>query len=222
MSDLSATTIARFLQENPDFFVNHADIFAMLTVPHPYQHRAISLGERQVMVLRDKVRLLEARLAELIREAQRNEAIGKQYTQWCQRLLDSDLVCQPARHITDTLIAQFGLQDAALRVWPPADGEGNDASDAAPVSADIRRYAESLTTPYCGNDATQAGLAPIFAWLGQVPASFALIALRRDPQAAAFGLLVLGVDDPQRFVAGMATDFLADIGQLASAALGRA
>ncbi|WP_179402928.1 DUF484 family protein [Burkholderia guangdongensis] len=54
--------------------------------------------------------------------------------------------------------------------------------------------------------------------------SVALIALRA-PQAAAdaptFGLLVLGSPDARRFHDGMATDFLAQIGTLASAALSR-
>jgi len=37
--------------------------------------------------------------------------------------------------------------------------------------------------------------------------------------ADTFGLLVLGSSDPQRFAAGMATDFLSEIGATASAAL---
>jgi len=59
------------------------------------------------------------------------------------------------------------------------------------------------------------------AWLRQPPASFALIALRREAQTPVFGLLVLGSEDPQRFAADMGSDFLTDIGQLANAALAR-
>jgi len=221
MSEFSAATVARFLQEQPDFFVNHADVFAMLTVPHPYQQRAISLGERQVMLLRDKVRVLETRLTELIHEAQRNATISAHLTRWCQRLLAADAARLPEL-IAPTLVAQFGLQDAALRVWQPAAMLPADGS----VSADIRRYADSLTAPYCGNPGGPPGdnnamPASIMTWLAQPPASLALIALRPEPQMPALGLLALGSDDPQRFVTGMATDFLADIGQIASAALAR-
>jgi len=173
MSDLSATAVARFLQENPDFFAQHADVFATLTVPHPYQDRAISLGDRQVMTLRDKVRALETKLTELIREARRNETISGHLKHWCQRLLAANATGLPDETITTTLITQFGLQDAALRVW--------QADDTALVSPEVRRYAESLATPYCGNDVT-AAVAPIVAWLRQPPASFALIALRHEPQ----------------------------------------
>lgn len=42
-----------------------------------------------------------------------------------------------------------------------------------------------------------------------------------DAEAPAFGLLVLGSPDARRFHAGMGTEFLAQIGLLASAALTR-
>jgi uncharacterized protein YigA (DUF484 family) len=51
--------------------------------------------------------------------------------------------------------------------------------------------------------------------------SMALIPLRAAPSDAAFGMLVLASPDPQRFNAGMGTDFLERIGDLASAALSR-
>ena len=46
-----------------------------------------------------------------------------------------------------------------------------------------------------------------------------MLPLRSDGASDAFGLLVLGAPDPNRFSAGMATDFLAQIGETASAAL---
>ncbi|MCB2037286.1 MAG: DUF484 family protein, partial [Ottowia sp.] len=51
--------------------------------------------------------------------------------------------------------------------------------------------------------------------------SLALLPLRAAPQEAAFGLLVLASPDSQRYQAGMATDFLERIGELAAAALSR-
>ncbi|RYF22197.1 MAG: DUF484 family protein, partial [Comamonadaceae bacterium] len=54
--------------------------------------------------------------------------------------------------------------------------------------------------------------------------SLALLPLREgaiDSTAPAFGLLVLGSPDPQRFDATMATDFLSRMAELASAALSR-
>ena len=51
--------------------------------------------------------------------------------------------------------------------------------------------------------------------------SIALIPLRAEPTAPAFGLLVLASPDAQRFNPDMGTDFLERIADLASAALSR-
>ena len=51
--------------------------------------------------------------------------------------------------------------------------------------------------------------------------SVALVPLRSAPSEPAFGMVVLASPDPQRFQADMGTDFLAQIGDLASAALTR-
>src|SRR5690606_20869138 len=63
---LSAADVAQFLKANPDFFDAHADIFANLMVPHPHQSRAISLGERQILLLRDRGKKTERQLATLV------------------------------------------------------------------------------------------------------------------------------------------------------------
>ena len=51
--------------------------------------------------------------------------------------------------------------------------------------------------------------------------SVALLPLRKPGEQEAFGLLVLASPDPQRFEAGMGTDFLQRIADIASAALSR-
>jgi len=213
--ELSARDVALFLQAHPQFFDEHAELFASMRVPHPHQNQVISLGERQILILRDKIRELEWRLSSLVQQATRNEAISAHLKGWCQRILaESDAQRLPGE-IALGLAEQFGLQDAALRVWPrgtaPADTLGGPVSDA------IRTFADTLKKPYCGHDTKLEAVS----WLSHCPASFALIALRREIEAPAFGLLVLGSDDPERFVPDMGTDFLEHIGQLASAALSR-
>lgn len=56
---MNADDVARYLRDNPDFLAQHGELFTRLTVPHP-QHggQAISLAERQLHALRDKIRLL--------------------------------------------------------------------------------------------------------------------------------------------------------------------
>ena len=65
---MNAEDVAHYLRAHPDFLNEHHELFTQLTVPHP-QHggQAISLAERQLHALRDKIRQLEVKLAELIR-----------------------------------------------------------------------------------------------------------------------------------------------------------
>jgi hypothetical protein len=83
----------------------------------------------------------------------------------------------------------------------------------------VRSLASSLTAPYCG---VNAGFEAV-GWLDdpQSVASLALLPLRESTAAPAFGMLVLASPDSQRFHAGMGTDFLERLADLASAALSR-
>ena len=74
--NLTPEQIGEFLRLNPDYFVDHPEMLADISVPHPYSNQAISLGERQVLALRDKTRGLELKLREFIQFAEENEAIG--------------------------------------------------------------------------------------------------------------------------------------------------
>ncbi|WP_288143482.1 DUF484 family protein, partial [Accumulibacter sp.] len=43
--------VARYLQDNPKFFEEHADLVSNMVVPHPYAGRTISITERQMLAL---------------------------------------------------------------------------------------------------------------------------------------------------------------------------
>lgn len=214
-TSLNAEDVAQFLQTNPDFFQEHAGLFANLRVPHPHQARAISLGERQIMTLRAKTKDLEWKLSGLIHNATGNQKISKTLMAWCCRMLAEDDPAQLPGHIVRSLGDLFDLQAIALRLWDLsalADSEFNqDVTDS------VRQYARDLAQPYCGPLQQQEAAG----WLGTPPASLAIVALRPADSDEPFGLLVLGSDDPERFTADMATDFLSTINDLASASLCR-
>jgi len=215
MSDVSfsAEDIAHFLQENPEFFQEHAELFANLRVPHPHETRAISLGERQIMTLRTRTKDLEWKLAGLMHNASNNEKISASLYSWCRRMLsEPDATALPA-HMIRSLSDLFDLPTIALRLWGlPGLGESEFLQD---VTDGIKAYAQALAKPYCGPLQAQEAAT----WLGQPPASLAIVALRPEPGQAPFGLLVLGSDDAQRFTPDMSTDFLETINDLASASL---
>jgi uncharacterized protein YigA (DUF484 family) len=212
-ASFSAEDIAQFLRDNPDFFNEHADTFANMRVPHPHETRAISLGERQIMTLRSRAKDLEWRLAGLIHNAGSNEKISASLNAWCRRMLAEPDARKLPGHIVRSLSDLFDLPAIALRLWNlPGLGESEFTQD---VTDSIKAYAQGLAKPYCGPLQDQEAAQ----WLGQPPASLAIVALHPDSDATPFGLLVLGSDDAEHFTADMATDFLEVINGLASASL---
>jgi uncharacterized protein YigA (DUF484 family) len=213
--------IANYLVQTPGFFERHAELLGSVQLTSPHGARAVSLQERQAEMLRERIKGLERKLVEMIRHGQENTAIADRLHRWTRAILLSTV----PRTVPGVLLAQlqheFMIPQAALRLWAVAPGfEGEDF--AAPVSEDVQTFSSSLTLPYCG---LNAGFEAT-AWL-ETPtavASMAMIPLRgAGPThgAGAFGLLVLGSPDPTRFAADMGTDFLARIGEIASAGLSR-
>ncbi|MCA0326117.1 MAG: DUF484 family protein [Proteobacteria bacterium] len=210
--------IAQFLIHTPDFFERHADLLGAVQLSSPHGGRAVSLQERQAEMLREKIKVLELRLMEMMRHGTENMLIGDKLQRWSRQLF---LVARPVdlpAVLVSEMKAQFSVPQAALKVWDVAEVYAGEPF-AQGASEDIRILASSLTTPYCG---VNVGFDAV-QWLDdpQAAASLTLIPLRAAPTAPAFGLLLLASPDSQRYQAGMATDFLERIGELAGAALSR-
>ncbi|MFC0399535.1 DUF484 family protein [Paraburkholderia rhizosphaerae] len=245
--------VADYLLANPEFFADHAELLATIRLANPHGKAAVSLQERQMEMLRDKNKLLERRLAELLRYGHENDSISAKFNRWTARVMaERDPYALP-RAISHGLRDVFDVPQTALRVWDVAE-QYQQADFTRQVGEEVRLFAGSLATPYCGaNTGFEAA-----QWLGPVVTaapgeasdaveahngtsstsganstngagsdtieSISLIALRdpeRDETGNVFGLLVMGSTDPRRFHDGMATDFLMQIGTLASAALSR-
>ena len=220
MNPITEDDIADFLLNTPDFFERHAELLAAVQLTSPHGQRAVSLQERQAEMLREKIRSLELKAAEMIRHGQENVVIADKLQRWTRELLLTREPSALPSVIVEQIKSQFQVPQAAIRVWGVAP-EWAGQPFALGVSADAQAFAASLTMPYCG---VNPGLKAA-SWLedaaGAPAASLALLPLRAGPSDKVFGLLVLGSSDPQRFHAGMGTDFLERIAELASAALGR-
>ena len=213
--------IANYLSITPDFFQRHAELLAAVQFTSPHSHRAVSLQERQAEMLREKIKVLEQRVMEMIRNGNDNVLLSDKILRWARSLLlTSDLRALPAA-ITEEIQQQFAVPQVGLRLWGVAP-EFADLAVAQGVSDDAKVFASSLMEPFCG---LNTGFEAV-GWLADPAAvtSLALIPLRSSAPSAtapAFGMLVLASPDAQRFHSGMGTDFLARMGELASAALSR-
>ena len=213
--------IANYLSNTPDFFERHAELLASVHFSSPHGHRAVSLQERQASLLRDKIKALEQRLMDLIRNGNDNAQLSDKLVQWARALfLVADPLALPGE-LAGEIQAQFAVPQVGIKVWGVAP-QFSLGDFAQGVSDDAKLFTSSLTEPFCG---VNTGFEAI-SWLPEplAAASLALLPLRPGPvgsTAPAFGLLVLASPDAQRFNSAMGTDFLARIAELASAALSR-
>ena len=68
--------IAQFLTNTPGFFERHAEVLASVQITSPHGARAVSLQERQAEMLREKIKGLEHRIMEMVRNSTENAAIA--------------------------------------------------------------------------------------------------------------------------------------------------
>ncbi len=210
--------IANYLANTPDFFERHAQLLAQVQLTSPHGNRAVSLQERQADMLREKIKVLEHRVMDMMRHGTENVATTDRMHRWmCNLLTTRDARGLPMQ-ITADLENLFSVPQTAIRLWD-CDKDYWKEPYALWVSDEVKAFANSLTVPYCGpNSDFEAA-----TWLAdnRTAISIALVPLRSAPEEPAFGLLVLASPDAQRFNAEMGTDFLERIAELASGALSR-
>jgi uncharacterized protein YigA (DUF484 family) len=210
--------IANYLTSHPEFFDQHPELLATLQLPHPQNGQAISLVERQSLMLRERIKALELRVAEMVRHAQENDAISSRLVTWTRTLLlEDDAAALPDR-LVEAMKEVFNVPHCALRLWAVKPAYA-PLPCARPVAADTITLANSMRVPFCGSNVGFEAAT----WFddGKSVQSLAMLPLRIGADPATFGLLVLGSADKDRFQIGMGTTFLERIAELASAALAR-
>ena len=210
---MKAEDVVQYLQENPGFFEDQAELLAQIYVPHPHGGRAIPIAERQILTLREKSRMLEGKLAELIAFGEENDAIGEKMHRLSLALIPPVDLQGMLQALFYNLREDFAVPHAAMRLWR---GSG-ESQEFAPVSDELRQYAAGLEFPFCG----PSGNAEAAAWFGDGAShvrSVAHMALR-DEAKACIGIMALGSEDVMRFYPEMGTLYLQRLGELASASL---
>lgn len=208
---MNADDIARYLRTHPQFFDQHPELLERINVPHPYGGRAIPLAERQTVALREKLKLLEGRLAELLQFGEENDALSEKVHRLSVALAGAKDFPALAASLYFHLREDFAVPHVALRVWGksvPADFDEAQAVDEAQ-----RHYASTMSAPQCG----PAIGNPFVPWFREAAEHVRSLALVPLGQTTVFGLLALGSEDPKRFFPEMGTLYLRRIGELCAA-----
>ncbi|MBL8512433.1 MAG: DUF484 family protein, partial [Betaproteobacteria bacterium] len=146
---LSAEDVAEFLRAHPDFFEQHVDVLLNINVAHPHGGRTVSIPERQLIATREKVKLLEGKLAELLKFGEENDALSQRIHDLMMKLI----ACDGVDAIIDTLLLElldnFQVPHVALRLWDVSPSQ--DSAEFQPVAPELKQFVESMKAPYCGS-----------------------------------------------------------------------
>jgi uncharacterized protein len=185
---ITEADIANYLANTPGFFERHAELLAAVQLTSPHGQRAVSLQERQMEMLRERIKGLE--LQDRRDDPPRPGERG--HRRPAAPLDAHDPADAPPVELPLALVAelrhQFLIPQAALRLWG-VDAVHADQPFAQPVSEDVKAFAASLSLPYCG---VNAGFEATH-WLEDAATvmSLAMIPLRqrrRSLRAAGAGL----------------------------------
>jgi uncharacterized protein YigA (DUF484 family) len=212
LSALTSEDVADWLEANPLFFEEHAELLSRIHVPHPHGGSAIPLSDRQVVALREKARALEAKLAELIQFGEENDLISEKVHRLAVALLSARTLATALHELYYNLREDFAIPHAALRLWRGA----GDRAEFAPVSAELHDFAARLEAPFCGPNANFEAAG----WFGDAAPhlrSVAFMPLRELDET--FGLLAFAAEDGARFYPEMGTLYLKRIGEMVSGML---
>ena len=218
--EITEEAIADYLQANPEFFERHSMLLNSLRLPHSAGGAAVSLVERQILVLRQKNLKLERKLKDLVDIARSNDTLAARIHSLAMLMLAAPDQAGVIRVLEEQLRVSFNADRAILVVFDaPADAAtagrflrviGRDDPQIAP----FRTFLQS-NAPRCGQirDAQRGFLfGPDNIEIG----SAALVPLGVNSE---MGFLAIGSRDAGHFHPGMSIDFLTRLGELVSCAL---
>ncbi len=218
--EITEEAIADYLQANPEFFERHSMLLNSLRLPHSAGGAAVSLVERQILVLRQKNLKLERKLKDLVDIARGNDTLAARIHSLAMLMLAAPDQSGVIRVLEEQLRVSFNADRAILVVFDaPADAAaagrflrvvGRDDPQVAP----FRTFLQS-NAPRCGQirDAQRDFLfGPDNIEIG----SAALVPLGVNSE---MGFLAIGSRDAGHFHPGMSIDFLTRLGELVSCAL---
>jgi uncharacterized protein len=229
---LNDDQVREYLMQQPEFFERNNDLLLSLEVGNPHSGRTVSIPERQLVATREKVRMLENKLAQLLTFGEENDALSEKIHKLTMRLVASPTLDAAVDTLYLDLLDDFAVPHVAVRLWDvlpfsptSITSAEHGAREFSPVADELKQFVDAMPKPYCGNH-------PVYEthqWFGEHAPhlkSYALVPMRQHPQSVAptgrsFGVLLMASESAERFYSDMGTMFLSRIGDIFSASIMR-
>ena len=202
---MNSEEVAQYLQNTPEFFEEHIETLMQITLPHPHGGRTVSLGERQLLALREKNKALEKKLHDLIELARENEQLQLKVHEFTNSLFAARDLTTLSEMVTHLIRDIFEVPHAVLHLW-----------QITPPGIELLTFADEKLKPVCAHQPIENTAE----WFGECAAqlhSFAYLPLHAGSES--IGLLVLASEDRQRFYPEMGAFFLNRLAETVGSAL---
>ena len=204
-TDISVKQVRGYLRDNPSFFDENPDILETMIVPHNTEG-AVSLIERQLVVLRSRNSEMKEQLDSLYSAAQEKEMMFEKTNHLISGLLEANNLGALIESLYESLGSDYGVEAYSLTLFgdevnlPKSMAQISSPDKAHKVIASIL----SSSGAVCGQlEASEMNF--LFGDDQNVLGSAATVVLGQDSK---LGVLALGNSDPHFYQNDMGTIFL--------------
>ncbi|MDO8342114.1 MAG: DUF484 family protein [Cellvibrio sp.] len=208
---LEPEQIEAYLREHPDFFEQHHELLAEISLPHE-SGSAVSLVERQVAILRERNIDMRHRLSKLLDNARDNDKLFDK----TKRLVLSLLEGQDMGDIIDALHysfdKDFNIHYTSVILFGNADKIPSSQARIVTI-AEAREHVGPLlknSRAVCGT----LGAKEMQFIFGEHASEIGSVATVPLIHGSVFGLLSIGNRDPHYYRSSMGTLFLSYIAEV--------
>lgn len=205
----SAEQVAAYLKAHKDFFVDHESLLADITIPHE-TGKAVSLVERQVVVLRERNLELRERLTRLLDVARENDMLFEKMRGLILALLETKTVPALAAALERELRLRFGSEYVSFLLFD-ASGATGTAQSIALVAAQEKVPALVRGRQAVAGQLRKDELQFLFGHEGEQVRSCAVVPVQHERP---LGLLAIGSSNSDHFKSSMDTLFISFIGDV--------
>jgi uncharacterized protein len=208
---LEPEQIVAFLQEHPDFFVEHQDLLAELTLPHE-TGSAVSLVERQVSILRERNIDMRHRLSKLLDNARENDRLFDKTKRLVLTLLEGNDMGDVIDSLYYSFDKEFNIHFTRVILFGNHDKVPSSQARVVTI-AEARDAIGPLiksNRAICGT----LGAKELSFLFGEQAGEIGSVATVPLVHGSAYGLIAIGNRDPHYYRSSMGTLFLGYIAEV--------
>jgi len=214
-STFNATDLADFLQNNPNIFQQHPELLELVTLID--SRGTASLLERQVAMLKERLRQFQSQQSELVEVARENEQISNSFSDVICQLISFKNLSEFAAEFPKILRNTFKIDCVAVKTIKSSERSELDQQAYADT---LRRLINNRAV--CDNRWPNNIMNLFFDSSADTKiASAALIPMRSSESSNVLGVLALGSVDAERYTNDLGTAHLDRLGLMSGICLAR-